>query len=260
MVDYKKLIEAMKSTAVECGKIILSANAENLKTKTKSGIRDLVTDYDVKVQGYAVDKLKNAFPQAAFFCEENGKSDDLSGELVFIIDPIDGTSNFIHGFHHSCVSIGCMSASEPIAGVVFDPYNNELFSAYESGGAYLNGNKVNVTDAPLESTLVLFGTSPYNTALRDITLEKLKSVYTRCLDLRRSGSAALDLCYVACGRAGLYFEGVVSLWDYAAGAVILKEAGGEAFDFGKKALLFTQDKTSVIAGSQLTLMQADLFD
>lgn len=249
MIDKNEILKAVKETALRCGEIFLSAEKEDLGTQTKSGRRDLVTKFDLAVQNYAVSALKKSFPQAKFFCEETKDGNELSGEIVFIIDPIDGTANFVNGFHHSCISIGCLSFGEAVCGVVFDPYKNEMFFASKGNGAFLNGRKISVAKNDLGSKMVMFGTSPYNTELRDTTLEMLKNVYSHCLDVRRSGSAALDLCYVASSKAGLYFEGIVSLWDYAAGLIILREAGGEAYDFSMKPLGFKEGKTSIIAGS-----------
>lgn len=258
MVDYEKLITVMKNVALECGKIILSADEENLGTKIKSGRRDLVTDYDVKVQGYAVAQLQESFPEASFFCEETVENDDLKGELVFVIDPIDGTSNFVYGLQHSCVSIGCLSYGRAVAGVVYDPYKDEMFTAYENGGAYLNGKRISVTHSSLSDTIAVFGSSPYNPEMLEETLEKIRTVFGKCLDVRRSGSAALDMCYVACGRYGLYFESVVSLWDYTAAYAVLKEAGGVAYDYTGVELPLSPAKTSIVAGSELTVKESNL--
>lgn len=258
MSDYKILIEKMKEIARECGEIILSAEGDALGTKMKTSRRDLVTDYDVRVQRYAVEKLKEGFSSATFFCEENTDNDDLQGELVFVIDPIDGTSNFIFGLHHSCVSIGCLSKGKAVAGVVYDPYKDEMFSAYEKGGAYLNDRKISVTASPLNETVTVFGSSPYNPEMLEDTLGRIRTIFDRCLDIRRSGSAALDICYVAAGRYGLYFESIVSLWDYLAAYVILREAGGVICNYEGRDLPLSPEKTSVIAGSQLTVKESGL--
>lgn len=258
MINFNTLTEKMTEVAYECGKIILSADEEHLGTKIKSSRRDLVTDYDVRVQKYAVEKLSSYFSNATFFCEENTDNDDLQGELVFVIDPIDGTANFVFGLKHSCVSIGCLSYGKAVAGVVYDPYNDELFSAYENGGAYLNGKRIEVTANALGETIAVFGSSPYNPDRLDDTLNKIRTVFGKCLDVRRSGSAALDICYVACGRYGLYFESVVSLWDYLAAFVILKEAGGDICNYDSKALPLSPEKTSIVAGSKLTVKESGL--
>lgn len=258
MTELRNLVEKMTETAYECGKIILSADEDNLGTKIKSSRRDLVTDYDVRVQKFAVEKLSSYFEEAAFFCEENNQSDDLQGELVFVIDPIDGTSNFVFGLNHSCVSIGCLSRGIPVAGVVYDPYKDELFSAYKGGGAYLNGKKIGVTPSELVETVTVFGSSPYNPENLEDTLDKIRRIFGKSIDIRRSGSAALDICYVACGRYGLYFESVVSLWDYLAAYVILTEAGGKISNYDGEVLPLSSEKTSIIAGSELTVKESGL--
>lgn len=255
MIDYYEILCEIKKVAYGCGEIILSAEASDFRTQTKSGRRDLVTLFDVRVQQYAVSRLSEKFPAATFFCEEARDGNTLSGETVFIIDPIDGTANFVNGFHHSCVSIGCISFGEAVCGVVYDPYKNEMFYAEKGKGAWLNEKRIEVSRGNLGSGMVMFGTSPYNTEKRDITLEMLRKVYSGCLDVRRSGSAALDLCYVASGKAALYFESVVSLWDYAAGLIILREAGGDALDFSMTPLKFEDSKPSVIAASPETMAE-----
>lgn len=256
MYNTERLLSTMKQTALKCGEVILNAHSEMLQIEVKSSLKDLVTDYDVKVQQLATQKLKEAFPECTFFCEENGLQGNLYAPLVFIIDPIDGTSNFIHQLHHSCVSIGCMSHGELIAGVVFDPYKNELFSASKGQGAFLNQKQIHVAEANLQSSLVMFGTSPYNQEQQKDTISKMEKIYPLCLDLRRSGSAALDICYTACGRAGLYFEGVVSLWDYAAAMMILKEAGGISCNYDGRPIPFDGRKSSVLTGSEESVQKA----
>ena len=140
--------------------------------------------------------------------------------------------------------------------MIYDPYKDELFTAERGGGAFLNGRPIHVTEESLENSVVLYGTSPYNLDLADETLVRVRSVYGHCLDVRRSGSAALDLCYVAAGRAGLYFELELSLWDYATGALIVEEAGGICTDISGARLQFTEPgKSSVYAGTGRTINQ-----
>ncbi len=245
--------------AKECGDIMRSAHEITIRTDTKSGFRDLVTEYDRKIQAYAVKRLSQIYPSAGFICEE-GDTDTTEPEgLTFIIDPIDGTANFTHHYGHSCISICCAENGVPMVGVVYDPFKDELFTAERGEGAYLNGEQIHISDAALDGSLVLFGTAPYNLKLADETLARVRSIYGKCQDVRRTGSAALDLCYVAAGRAGLYFELELSIWDYAAGALIAEEAGASVFTIdGEKLQFIRPDKSSVIAGSIKCIKESNL--
>jgi len=166
--------------------------------------------------------------------------------------------NFVKDLQHSCISIGCLEAGQPIAAVVYDPYRQELFSAIRGKGAFLNEKPIAVTGDDLADTLVLFGTAPYDDASTAWTFQTAHALYEKSLDVRRSGSAALDLCYVACGRAGLFFEAQLSLWDYAAGALIVTEAGGRVTRLDGAPLAFARGKSSLMAGTAKTLSQSKL--
>ncbi len=253
-----KLLEDMKKVAHECGRIMLSASRKELFVQQKTGGRDLVTKYDVAVQEYAVSTLAEMYPDAKFFCEEGTDRNELCEGMVFVIDPIDGTANFAADMHHSCVSIGCFKDGVPYAGVVYAPYTDEMFSGAVGHGAYFNGKQIHVTVDDLENTIVLFGTSPYNPELWDETFRRARDILPKCMDLRRFGAAAIDICYVAAGRAGLFFEEILALWDYAAGLVILNEAGGVALRLDGKPLYLTGEKTNIIAGSVKTIDQSGL--
>ena len=212
----------------------------------KSGVADLVTEYDKKVQGLLEIGLKKILPEAKFIGEE-GSSDKLSDDgFAFIVDPIDGTTNFVKDYHISAISVALLKGREVVAGVVYNPYLDEVFSAIKGQGAFLNGKKISVSSQPLDKALVLFGSAPYDKHLFKETLEILSEYFYMALDIRRCGSAALDLCSVACGRAELYFELVVSPWDFAAGKLIVEEAGGVITTFDGKPLSF-DGKTSILA-------------
>ena len=212
----------------------------------KSGVADLVTEYDKKIQEHLEIGLRKILPEAKFIGEE-GSSDELSDEgYAFIVDPIDGTTNFVKDYHTSAISVALLKGREAVAGVVYNPYLDETFSAIKGQGAFLNGKKISVSSQPLDKALVLFGTAPYDKHLFKETLEILSDYFYKALDIRRCGSAALDLCSVACGRAELYFELVVSPWDFAAGKLLVEEAGGVVTTLDGKPLSF-DGKTSIIA-------------
>ena len=216
----------------DAGKIMTGTH-DDLKITEKPGSANYVTAYDIAVQQFLYDRLRAMFPDARFIGEESGDNHPelLKSGLTFIIDPIDGTTNFIYDFHHSCISVGVCLGGEMIAGAVYDPYLNELFSAVRGEGAFCNGQPIRTTRNPLSHALIAFGSSPYYRELADVTFETVQRFFLAGVDIRRCGSAALDLCYVACGRCDLFYEARLSPWDHAAGALIVSEAGGIVTDF-----------------------------
>ena len=232
-----------------CGDIMLSAHAVEAQSgaiSVKPGEANFVTVYDVRVQEVLIGGLRELFPEAHFFAEEKDNS-SVAGEegLCFFIDPIDGTTNFIHNMQASAVSVGLYENGIPVFGAVFDPYRKEMFHAAAGEGACLNGAPISVSSRPMEKALISVGTAPYNRDRAKDTFDRMRRVFLQCADLRRSGSAALDVCYVACGRTDAYFEDVLSPWDYAAGALILTEAGGRITDYHND-MLAPGDKKSVL--------------
>ena len=243
-----KICEEIMAAEREAGECIL--HAHGILAENKTDHRNVVTEYDRKIQAMLMDRLSRAVPGARFFCEEDRQQDALDSEYVFIIDPIDGTMNFVRGFHHSCVSVGCLHRGELCAGAVFNPYMKEMFHAVRGAGAFLNGRPIRVDPAPLSESVVCVGTSPYSSTLTDLTFRTMEKVYRASLDIRREGSAALDLCSVAAGRAGLYFEEELSLWDYAAGVLLVREAGGHCCCVDGSELPLDGKKHSVLAGGK----------
>ena len=224
------MLERIIETVKKAGEIILSAHNQEAAVTAKEGKKNFVTKYDVAVQEFLFSELAKAFPEAEFVGEE-GENNLKSTALRFIIDPIDGTTNFMQDFRCSCISVALCKENDVIAGVVYNPYTNEIFSAEKGKGAYLNGEKISVSDRPLSDGLALFGTSPYHPENTDETFALLRRVFDFCRDIRRSGSAAYDICTVACGRCEIFFEKELQPWDIAAGTLILKEAGGLAMTY-----------------------------
>ena len=244
----KSIYDAMLAAEREAAELILHAG--KILSQEKTGHRDMVTQYDKKVQELAVKRLREAVPDARFFCEENTVQDDLHAEHVFVIDPIDGTTNFIKGLHCSCVSIAYLHNGVPTAATVYDPYMDELFSAVKDEGAWLNGERIFAAETPLSESITFFGTSPYYPEKTDETFRLARIAYDVSLDLRRSGAAELDLSNVAAGRAGLYFEVNLSFWDYAAGMLLVEEAGGKCTAADGSPLPLDGSKSSVVAGGR----------
>lgn len=187
---------------------------------------DLVTAYDKQIQDFLYKELSAAFPGCAFLGEEGGGKIEVPMGLCFIIDPIDGTTNFIRNFEHSAISVGLAVDRKMVAGVVYDVDKDNLYAAQRGCGATLNGRAIHVNDSDLDHSLLLFGSCPYERELAHRTFQMVEKAYTRVLEIRRTGSAALDICYVASGKADLYFELILRPWDYAATIVIVEEAGG----------------------------------
>ena len=246
VIDLKNLINEICLIVKDCGKVILNADREKMAIDTKSGIADLVTEYDKNIQKQLEISLKKILPEAKFIGEE-GSSDKLTDDgFAFIVDPIDGTTNFIKDYHHSAISVALLKGKEVVAGVVYNPYLDEVFHAIKGQGAFCNGKKISVSDRPVGNALILFGSSPYQKDLYPKTMEILSEYFYKALDIRRSGSAALDLCWVACGRAELYFELQTSPWDFAAGKLLVEEAGGIVTTLDGEPLNF-DGKTSILA-------------
>ncbi len=224
------------------GEIILSAG-RNKGVMSKEGRANFVTEYDDKVQEYLIDRLTKILPEAHFVGEEEGKEvfpPEYKKGYTFVIDPIDGTSNFMMGYDMSVTSIGLLLDGEPFIGVIYDPYRDRMFSAQRGCGAYENGKQIFSGDAPLSHSLISMGTAPYYSDEYTAKAFDLGHWYlTRSVDMRRSGSAAYDLCMIASGRVGLFFEPLLQVWDYCAGAVIVQEAGGKVTDLRGKPLSYT---------------------
>jgi myo-inositol-1(or 4)-monophosphatase len=191
-------------------------------------------DYASEVDGLAeaeiIKEFRRSTPDYAILGEENGSIG--SGRFTWVIDPLDGTSNYLRGIPHYCVSIALVENGEPIHGVIFDPLRNELFTASRGSGTQLNEKRVRVADRKdLAGAMIVTGFPPRERPRASAHLKCMDSLLTEAEDIRRTGSAALDLAYVACGRADAYFEAGVKPWDIAAGALMVREAGGKVSDF-----------------------------
>jgi myo-inositol-1(or 4)-monophosphatase len=198
---------------------------DSIKVDTK-GRNDFVTDVDRKAEAEIIATVRKSYPDHAFFGEESGRSGD--GEFVWIIDPLDGTTNFLHGFPTFCVSIAVQQRNKLQHAIVYDPMRQELFTASRGDGAQLEGRKIRVSSQKtLEGSLISTG-FPFRTEAIpvDAYLAMLKAVMGVAAGVRRPGSAALDLAYVAAGRTDGFWEFGLSPWDTAAGVLLIQEAGG----------------------------------
>ncbi|HEY0334040.1 MAG TPA: inositol monophosphatase family protein [Stenotrophomonas sp.] len=198
----------------------------------EKGRMDYASEVDEDAEKVIVKELRRGYPDYAVLGEEGGVQGGHSGRYMWVIDPLDGTSNYLRGFPHYCVSIALVDNGEPIDAVIFDPLRNELFTASRGAGAVLNDRRIRVTDRKdLSGAMINTGFPPRERSRVSSQLKCVDSLLTQAEDIRRTGSAALDLAYVACGRADAYFEAGVKAWDIAAGVLLVREAGGRVCDF-----------------------------
>lgn len=239
----------------QAGKTMLEArNVESSENITvKPGDANFVTVYDVAIQDFLMQEIQKQLPQARFIAEEQANDTSiLSSEYCFLIDPIDGTANFICDYRHSAISVAMFSYGEPVFGAVYDPYLNELFWAERGKGAYLNGTPIHVSERPFSLAMVAFGTATYDKKqFGDKTFRLLKELFLCCADVRRCGSAALDLAYLAAGRNDAFFEYRLSPWDIAAGALLITEAGGIISDMNGNPIDYTDPIPVIAANPQI---------
>tara|TARA_Y100001970_G_C14189577_1_gene834535 strand:+ start:453 stop:1193 length:741 start_codon:yes stop_codon:yes gene_type:complete len=213
MNNISPILNIMIKAVEKASKILIRdfGELENLQV-TKKGPRDFVTNSDKKVEKILIQELGKSRKNFSFLSEENGKIENKDKDNIWIIDPIDGTNNFLHGIPHFAISIGLKSNNEIISGVIFDPIKNELFFGEKNNGAYINNHRIRVSKKN-KLDECLFSTNGKGNDLIDLTTRNL-------------GSAALDLAYVGAGRLDGYFQKNLNIWDIAAGIVIVKEAGG----------------------------------
>ncbi|MBD5521875.1 MAG: inositol monophosphatase [Lachnospiraceae bacterium] len=207
--------------------------ASHIKVK---GPADYVTKVDTDIQNFLAKELGRLAPEIQFMGEEEGLH-EMSGDTYWILDPIDGTTNLIHDYQHSVVSLGLYDKGEITLGVIYDPYRGDVYYAQKGKGSFLNGNPIHVSDAAaLDETIISIGTSPYDRELAEENFKRIQRVFDKSQDIRRTGTAALDLAYVACGRTGGFFEPRLSPWDFAAGMLLVTEAGGRVTNFAGEPL------------------------
>ena len=251
----RSLVDKIADAVRDCGKIMLEAVRTSDMVDEKEGHANFVTTYDKKVQETLKEKLTEILPAAAFVGEEDDIHASIQKGLAFIVDPIDGTTNFIKDYHVSAISVGLINNGKSYIGVVYNPYLDEMFTAERGKGAFLNGKPIHVSRNPLSEGIVLFGTAPYYEELSRKSFDLAYEYFRQALDIRRSGSAAIDLCSIAAGRAEIYFELRLSPWDYAAGSLIVEEAGGVVTTVDGGEITFERP-CSVLAANGRAKLQA----
>ncbi len=250
-MEEKELIMAVAQAAEDAGRLI--CGAENPEVFVKEGHANFVTSMDIASQQFLVRRLAPLVPGAHVVAEEQ-EENQLRAGYSWIIDPIDGTTNYMHGFCHSSISIALVRDGEGVLGVVHNPYLHETFAAVRGMGASLNGKPIRVSDRGIADALVIFGTAPYHRGLLELTARVVRRLMLDCRDVRRTGSAALDLCYIACGRTDGFFEATLAPWDYAAASIILTEAGGRIAPLDGAPFRF--DRQSGMVGGNPTAFPA----
>ncbi len=234
-IDLDHALKVALEAAREAGAILIEESKGPQKISYKGDV-DLVTQADVRSEKSITARLRAAFPDHRIVGEELGEQDEAeaSSRYRWLVDPLDGTTNFAHGFPVFAVSIGLLEDGEPVVGVVYHPSSDEMFSASRGGGACLNGKPMHVSPvARLDSSLLGTGFPTHNRA--ETPNMRYYWEYTlRSHGVRRAGAAALDLCSVACGRFEAFWEFNLKPWDTAAGILLVREAGGRVTDFDGK--------------------------
>lgn len=206
-------------------------NTISNKDIERKGVHDLVTYVDKESEKRIINELSKILPEAGFIAEED-KSQKQNSNYNWIIDPLDGTTNYIHGVPVFSVSIALMGNNELLSGVVYEVMRDECFYAWKNGKAFLNGNQIHVSKTSLLDEALMATGFPYSDySLLEPYVNLLQEMMKKTRGIRRLGSAAVDLAYVACGRFDVFFEYGLNPWDVAAGALIVKEAGGKVSDF-----------------------------
>ena len=224
------MLHQLEGVVRRAGDIVREAHDIERATMEKHGAADLVTKYDVAVQGFLQRELLALLPEADFLGEE-GDHTALTRPWTFIVDPIDGTTNFVRRLHYSDISVALAQDGQTQYAVVYDPFADELFSAQKDGGAFCNGLPIRVSERDMAHAVFLCGSTIYDRSLTEQNFSLIRQLYEKGLDFRRFGAAALDLCQVAAGRVEVFGECCLSPWVYAAGSLIITEAVGIVTDF-----------------------------
>ncbi|KAI3718619.1 hypothetical protein L6452_19498 [Arctium lappa] len=233
--SFNEFLTVAVDAAKKAGEVIRKGFYQTKHVEHKGSV-DLVTETDKACEDLIFNHLKQHFPSHKFIGEETTAAQgvtQLTDEPTWIVDPLDGTTNFVHGFPFVCVSIGLTIGKVPTVGVVYNPIMDELFTAIDGKGAFLNGNPIKVSSQSelLTSLLATEAGTTRDKATLDATTNRINSLLYKVRSIRMGGSCALGLCGIACGRIDLFYElGFGGPWDVAAGAVIVKEAGGVIFD------------------------------
>ncbi|MHA8052649.1 inositol monophosphatase family protein [Aquirufa sp. Wall-65K1] len=243
MADLEKILEQSLPLVRETGQWIQSmVNQIAIEQIQYKGKNDLVSFVDQTAEARLKEGLAAIFPEAGFIAEESASDfSDVGDGYYWVIDPLDGTTNFLHQLPIYAVSVGLIYQKQPILGMIYEPNRDELFYAIKGHGAHLNGLPIHVSfQASLEKSLLATGFPYHDFSYQDKYLALLKELMQKSHGLRRMGAAAIDLAYTACGRFEGFFEANLKPWDVAAGKIIIEEAGGKVTNFsGAEDVIFT---------------------
>ncbi|MFC1543001.1 inositol monophosphatase family protein [Candidatus Neomarinimicrobiota bacterium] len=249
--DPAQMLETALEIARRAGAILMD-KFRRLERVQKKGVVDLVTEADFASQHEIVSFLRRTFPDHAIIAEEEGSQQVVSHSHRWVIDPLDGTTNYVHGLPVFAVSIGYQVNEETVAGVVLNPAQNEEYAAAVGLGATLNGQPIGVSRTDLLQEALLGTGFPYTrNEVFDRTFDLYRAFHHRCQGVRRLGAAALDLCYVAAGRLDAFYEVNLHAWDICAGDLICREAGGRTSDWFGKPLPFDGRRIVISNGTSL---------
>ena len=254
-------INVMVKACRNASKILIRdfGEIENLQVSTK-GPGNFVTASDKKVEKILIDELQKARPTYSILSEEIGEiNNDKS--FRWIIDPIDGTTNFLHGIPHFAISVGLEHNEEIICGIIYDPIKDEMFTAEKGNGAYLNNKRIRVSSrSKLEDCIIYTGGPKRDSINRESAIEEYKKFASKVfIPIRQLGSASLDMAYVAAGRCDGFWQRNLNYWDIAAGIVIVKESGGFITDFDGENL-YMQNKTILVTNSKINKEMAKVLN
>jgi myo-inositol-1(or 4)-monophosphatase len=248
LVTMNTVLQTAIDAAQKAGKVLKEGFGTDFTISSKSQIHDLVTEYDHKSEAIIIETIRSSFPDHQILTEESGHHAS-DGDITWIIDPLDGTVNFAHGIPFFCVSIAAIQGTDILCGVIYSPMTEELFSAEKGGGAYLNGQSYKVTQQTSLLHSFLVTGFPYSVKENPLhCIEHFAHIVGMGIPIRRLGSAALDLAYVAVGRFDGFWEVALQPWDMAAGALLVKEAGGIVIDYSGNDLNVLKS-SSIIAGN-----------
>jgi len=247
-------MNVMVKACRKAGKVLIRdfGEIEKLQVSVK-GPGDFVTTSDKKVEKILIEELIKARPNYSVLSEESGELKNEE-EFKWIIDPIDGTSNFLHGIPHFAISLGLEHNKEIICGIVFDPIKDEMFFSEKGNGSYLNNQRMRVSArSKLENCIIFTGGPKITAKNRDKSIEEYKKFSSKVLiPIRKMGSAALDMAYVAAGRCDGFWQRNLNYWDIAAGIILVKEAGGFVTDF-KGNDGYVENKTMLATNSKINM-------
>lgn len=234
MENIQELLEVAKEAAFEAGRVHMHSFCKAKTIETKSNDYDLVTNVDKQAEEVILSVIKGHYPEHGFLAEEGGVGGNPDSDYLWIIDPLDGTTNYAHNFPHFCSSVGLYYKGKPYVGVVYDAFKEEMFFAAEGIGAFMNGIAIQVSSTSDLSRSLLATGFPYD---KDSVLEENLGYFKKFLKkatVRRPGAAALDLCYLACGRLDGFWELNLKPWDVAASHCIILQAGGKVTNFNSE--------------------------